>query len=96
LSVYFVDTSGLGKRYVSEKGSIWIRSLLAPQNGHTIIVSEICLVEMISLLVGKERSTRSDHIESWQVKIRSRLFLIHAKKEYFRVPVNLQGLTLAS
>jgi predicted nucleic acid-binding protein len=95
LSVYFIDTSSLAKRYVAEKGSVWIRSLLSPQNGHTIIVPELCLVETVSLLAKKGRSTDKDKITATQVQIRSRLFLVHARKEYFPVPVTRQELTLA-
>ncbi len=35
---YFVDTSALGKRYIVETGSVWMRTLLNPATGNQIII----------------------------------------------------------
>jgi len=39
VSTYFFDTSALIKRYVVEQGTDWVRSIVAPQAGHTILIA---------------------------------------------------------
>ena len=34
---YYLDTSALGKRYVSEIGSAWIHALTASTTGHALV-----------------------------------------------------------
>jgi predicted nucleic acid-binding protein len=43
----FLDTNALAKRYLNEKGSIWLRNYVAPRQ---IVISELSLFEMITLL----------------------------------------------
>lgn len=46
---YFLDTSALIKRYVrDEPGHQWIAEMCATESGHTIIVAEIALVEVVA------------------------------------------------
>jgi predicted nucleic acid-binding protein len=36
MGAYYFDSSALVKRYTDETGSLWVRSLTAPQAGHVI------------------------------------------------------------
>jgi uncharacterized protein len=55
LSDFFVDTSALGKRYVVETGSSWVRSWILPRYSNSIVISRLAAVEIISLLTRKQR-----------------------------------------
>ena len=55
-NVYFVDTSALSKRYVSEAGSSWLQSILSPATDCTIYIVRITAVELIAALTRRERS----------------------------------------
>lgn len=55
MSVYFVDTSALAKRYIVETGAAWVQSWSDPSAGNTITVSEIVLAEMVSLFARRVR-----------------------------------------
>lgn len=41
---YFLDTSALVKRYVTEKGRTWIASLCRPSRGHGIYISQAAMI----------------------------------------------------
>lgn len=55
MATYFLDTSALGKRYVEEIGSAWIRSITAPTDGHALLAARITMVEMYSALARRKR-----------------------------------------
>ncbi len=40
MSVFYLDTSALVKRYVRETGTGWVRALADPGAGNTIILAE--------------------------------------------------------
>ncbi len=79
MSNFFVDTSALAKRYVPEVGTKWVTSWIEPQAGHTILVSTLATVEIITALVRRERGgviSISD-----RVKLQND-FLLHAQNQY--------------
>lgn len=55
MSIYFLDTSALAKRYVAETGSNWIRGWIPRRAGHEIIISRLATVELIAVAVRKLR-----------------------------------------
>jgi predicted nucleic acid-binding protein len=55
MAVSFLDTSALGKRYIVETGSVWLRALLDPATGCEIYIVRITTVEMISAITRRER-----------------------------------------
>ena len=55
MSAFFLDTSALAKRYMSEVGSTWVRSWILPKMGNTIIISRLATVEIVSLMIRKQR-----------------------------------------
>lgn len=48
MAVYFLDTSALVKRQVTEVGHTWVKALCRPGIGHTIVISELAEVEVIA------------------------------------------------
>jgi hypothetical protein len=55
VTVYFVETSALAKRYIAETGSAWLRSLLDPSTGGSIYVVRVTAVEIIAAITRRER-----------------------------------------
>ncbi len=55
MSIYFLDSSALTKRYVTETGSDWIRALVAPETDHRLIIARITWVEVLSAFARRQR-----------------------------------------
>jgi len=55
LTAYFLDSSALVKRYVSETGSAWIQLQTDPQTGNSLFIARITWVEVISALARRQR-----------------------------------------
>ena len=55
MSVYFLDSSALVKRYVTETGSAWVRSLAVPEARNSLIIARITWVEVLSALAHRQR-----------------------------------------
>lgn len=47
MGTYFLDSSAIVKRYVTEKGHAWIITLCNPAQGHELYISQIALVEVV-------------------------------------------------
>jgi uncharacterized protein len=52
---YFLDSSALVKRYVSEIGSAWIESITSVKSGNAILVAHITQAEVVSATMGRKR-----------------------------------------
>ena len=55
VDIYFLDSSALVKRYVTEAGSNWLHALLAPETGNQIVVARITWVEVLSAFARLQR-----------------------------------------
>lgn len=55
MSVYFLDSSGLIKRFTRESGTAWILNLFKPSNGNIIFISRITQVEAVAGLTKQNR-----------------------------------------
>jgi uncharacterized protein len=55
MALYFFDSSALVKRHVNESGSRWVRSLTHVKAGHTIYLSRITAVEIVSAITRRQR-----------------------------------------
>lgn len=53
--VYFLDSSALVKRYVTETGTHWIKSIVNPLSGNHIHIARITGVEVVSALSRRMR-----------------------------------------
>lgn len=50
MSVFYADSSVLVKRHVAEVGSLWVKNLCHPNQGHEISTSRLSLVEVVGAL----------------------------------------------
>lgn len=92
MSEFFVDTSALAKRYIPEVGTSWVTKWIEPQANNIIVVSSITSVEMVSVLMRREREG------SVSATDRTRLqndFLFHVQKQYVVVAVSKEVLVEA-
>ena len=55
MTAYFLDSSALVKRYVSETGSAWIQLLTSSQTGNLLFITRITWVEVISAFARRQR-----------------------------------------
>ncbi len=55
MAIYFLDTSALIKRYISEPGQAWILSLCNLVEGHDLYISQAALVEVIAAICRRAR-----------------------------------------
>jgi predicted nucleic acid-binding protein len=60
VSVYFVDSSALVKRYVAEVGTVWVQSLADPDSRNHLIIARITQVEVAGALARREREGSLD------------------------------------
>ncbi|MBI5668285.1 MAG: type II toxin-antitoxin system VapC family toxin [Chloroflexi bacterium] len=85
MTVFFVDTSALAKRYVVEAGSTWVQSWTEPAAGHIIVICDITPVEMFSLLIRRqnERTLTAESVARLQTD-----FLVHVENDYLVVELD--------
>ncbi|WP_414621758.1 type II toxin-antitoxin system VapC family toxin [Calothrix sp. CCY 0018] len=55
MAVYFIDSSALVKRYISETGSTWILNLFNPSLNHEVLVAAITGVEIVAAITRRAR-----------------------------------------
>jgi predicted nucleic acid-binding protein len=55
MSVYYIDSSALVKRYCHETGSLWVRHLADPEQGNDIFTAHITGIEVIAAIARKAR-----------------------------------------
>jgi predicted nucleic acid-binding protein len=55
VAAYFLDSSALVKRYITETGTSWVTGLLAPAARNRLYVARITGAEVIAALTRKER-----------------------------------------
>ena len=55
MAAYFVDSSALVKRYVSEAGTAWLQSILDPQTHNPTIIARATWVEVLSAFARRQR-----------------------------------------
>src|SRR5260221_11563600 len=76
---YFLDSSSLVKRYITETGSDWIRAVVAPSAGNTIVIAQVTPVEVMSAIY---RQRREGIIAPRTAQAVRRLVDRHTKREY--------------
>ena len=55
MALYFFDSSALVKRYVHERGSVWVRETTASPRGHLTHISLLTVAEIASALARRQR-----------------------------------------
>lgn len=56
MTIYFLDSSALVKRYAVETGTAWVSQLCDPANRHTLLIASVTLVEVAAAFAAKRRS----------------------------------------
>jgi uncharacterized protein len=56
MTIYFVDSSALVKRYISEVGSTWVLELFDPAAEHEIFIAAITGVEIVAAIARRARN----------------------------------------
>ena len=93
MSDYFFDSSALAKRYLSEVGTAWVRTLVAPITGHTIWIAELTEVEVASALAARQRAPRGITRQERDATVA--LLALHCGSEYRLVALNRSILDAA-
>ncbi len=55
MAVYFLDTSAVVKRYVSETGTGWVQTLTTPTAGNVLCIARIMRPETVAAITRRER-----------------------------------------
>lgn len=79
MSYFFLDSSAVAKRYLTETGSAWVDELTNPSSGNTIVLAEITLVEVAAALAARHRA---DDITLEERERFVTFFLSHYVNEY--------------
>ena len=85
INIYFLDSSALVKRYVTETGSAWVQELVAPHRNNLLTMVRITRVEVFSALARRQREGSLD--ESKIVEIIS-AFRYHLDEQYQVIEVD--------
>ena len=86
MSSFFLDSSVLVKRYLTETGSDWVRGLTSPEAENTVVVAEITLVEVAAALAARHRAPSGISLSERDNAIN--LLARHFTTEYQLVPVS--------
>jgi len=86
VSCYYIDTSALLKRFLVETGSVWVRSITAPESEHSILISELTLAEAAAGIAARSRMP-SGISDNRRIRILGQ-FLRECDEEYVLVAVN--------
>jgi predicted nucleic acid-binding protein len=79
MAVYFLDSSALVKRYISETGSAWILGLFDPALNNEVFIAAITSVEIIAAIT---RRSRSGSISITDVTVTCNQFKSDLQKDY--------------
>lgn len=84
MAVYYVDSSGIVKRYAKEVGSAWVVSITDLAMGNEVYVVRITGVEVVSALTRRARGGTIDPADASQALAAFKKDLLH---EYHIVEV---------
>ena len=69
MSVFFLDSNAVAKRYVPEAGQIWVQNLCDPTHGHALYISQMAEVEVVFALAKWTRvNTNNRSIKQRQLR----------------------------
>lgn len=86
MSNYFLDSSALVKRYLTEAGSSWIHEITSLNTGNTVTIAEITLVEVAAALAARCRAPKGITRQERDAAVN--LLAKHFETEYQLVPIN--------
>jgi len=92
MTTYFMDSSGIVKRYAEEIGTRWIQALCDVQTGSTIAMAQIGIVEVAAALARKRRDSS---ISEGEYQGAMRDFIRDAQQQYQMVATGQEVINLA-
>ena len=92
MTTYYLDASALSKRYVQESGTAWMRALLDPGPGRTLLTARATMVEIYSTLA---RRRREGSVPPDACAIAVRSFTIHCATDYEFVELDMRVVSQA-
>lgn len=63
MSAFYIDSSALVKRYLTEIGSAWLTALLDPTLGNSVIVASLTRVETAAAIGSRQRGGSTTILE---------------------------------
>lgn len=95
MATYYLDTSTLVKRQASETGHLWVRTLCSRRSGHTLVISQAALVEVVASFCRMARETppRLSAADRDRFIVR---FMQQVRRQYIVVDVTRAVLTRAA
>jgi predicted nucleic acid-binding protein len=92
MTTYFMDSSGIVKRYAEETGTRWIQTLCDVQSGNTIGIAQIGIVEVAAAMARKRRDSS---ISEGEYEGAMRDFIRDAQQRYQVVTTGQEVINLA-
>jgi predicted nucleic acid-binding protein len=86
MSMFYLDTSAIVKRYFPEAGSGWVHTLADPAAGNNLLLCEATLAETAAAIAAKHRASGGITLAERDGILRR--FLQHCDDEYILVPLN--------
>lgn len=86
MSQFFVDSSALVKRYVTEVGTLWVQALADPVVGNTIVSAAITRVEVAAALASRHRAPTGLTLAERNGAVA--LLERHCSTEYVLIPID--------
>lgn len=93
MSVYFLDSSAITKKYVREIGTAWVLNFFRPKSSNRIYIAEIALVEVISALTRRHRGKTISAADYAKV---SKRFRRNFSDKFFKTEINLSVIEQAA
>jgi predicted nucleic acid-binding protein len=86
MSHLYFDASALVKRYLSESGTAWVRTLTRSNANHIVVVAEVTQVEVAAAFAGRHRAPKG--ISRNERDNAVNLLRMHCITEYQAAPIN--------
>lgn len=85
MSILFLDTSALAKRYMPEQGTIWIRQQTASHAGNDLFIAQITPVELYSAI---SRQYHDGEIDLARLQAFRALVMRHIQTQYLTLTLS--------
>ena len=93
MSILYLDSSAVVKRYSYELGSAWVKAITDVRAGHTIMFSEITLAEVAAAFAAKSRAPQGPSVR-WR-DLALKRFLTDSTDQYKLLGVQREIIDLA-
>ncbi len=92
MTIYFLDSSALAKRYIAEIGTPWIRQITDPATQNNLFIARITWVEVLSALARRQRESS---LTSDTVAQITTVFATHVTQQYAVLEIDAVLIELA-